>query len=227
MFYNWSRLSGNCPLNIKDLCDIGWGLQSEINAIRRGAKKNEEIFLAKSKLNRLIKRFLGIISESNGNEKKNEEAMKADKIVEHDFREAYARILGNIDRKEEEMKTRANVIDAVAIPLYISEIESVLIGDVYDPIRIACEIYPKDKKMFIYKTFELVNKSAQIFGGETRFRPTKPRKSIEVGLPAEATPPITAEEMKAPEGQEKLSKKFDTTFGYDELKKADEELKRR
>ena len=42
MFYNWSRLSGNCPLNIKDLCDIGWSLQSEINAIRRGAKKNEE-----------------------------------------------------------------------------------------------------------------------------------------------------------------------------------------
>jgi len=227
MFYNWSRLSGNCPLNIKDLCDIGWSLQSEINAIRRGAKKNEEIFLAKSKLNRLIKRFLGIISESNGNEKKNEEAMKADKIVEHDFREAYARILGNIDRKEEEMKTRANVIDAVALPLYIAEIESVLVGDVYDPIKIACEMYPKDKKMFIYKTFELVNKSAQIFGGETRFRPTKTRKVIETGLPTEAVPPTTAEEMKTSEGQKKLSEKYDSTFGFEELKKADEELKRK
>src|SRR3990167_8504357 len=222
MFYNWSRLSGNCPLNIKDLCDIGWGLQSEINAIRRGAKKNEEIFLAKSKLNRLIKRFLGIISESNGNEKKDEESMKADKIVEHEFREAYARILGNIDRKEEEMKTRANVIDAVALPLYISEIESVLVGDVYDPIKIACEMYPENKKMFIYKTFELVNKSAQIFGGETRFRPTKPRKMIETVSSTEATPPTTAEEMRTPEGQKKLSGEYDKTF-FGELKKADEE----
>ena len=219
MFYNWSRLSGNCPLNIKDLCDTGFSLQMEINAIKRESKNKENIFFAKSKLNRLIKRFLGIISESNGNEKEN-------KMIEHDFREAYARILGNIDRKEEEMKTKANVIDAVALPLYISEIESVLVGDVYDPIRIACEIYPKDKKMFIYKTFELVNKSAQIFGGETRFRTTKPKK-IEVGLPTEATPPITAEEMVSPEGQKELQKKYDKTFGFEELKKADEELKRK
>ena len=219
MFYNWSKLSGNCPLNITDLCDIGWSLQTEINAIKRGAKRNDEIFLAKSKLNRLIKRFLGIISESNENEKE-------DKMIEHDFREAYGRILGNIDKKEEELKTKANIIDIVALPLYISEIESVLIGDIYDPIRIACEVYPKNKKMFIYKTFELVNKSAQIFGGETRFRPTKPKKT-EVGLPIEMLPPMTAEEMRTPEGQKELQNKYDKTFGYEELKKADEELKKR
>lgn len=190
----------------------------DINSIKRGAKDNQAIFFAKSKLNRLIKRFLGIISESNGNEKE-------DKMVEHDFREAYSRILGNIDRKEEELKTKANVIDAVALPLYISEIESVLDGDIYDPIRIACEMYPKDRKMFIYKTFELVNKSAQIFGGETRFRPTKPRKT-EIITPETAVPPTTAEEMRTPEGQKELQEKFDKTFvGYEELQKADKELK--
>ena len=221
MFYNWSRLSGNCPLDIRDLCDIGFSLQMEINSIKRDNKRSNEIFFAKSKLNRLIKRFLGIISESNGTEKE-------DKMVEHEFREAYARILGNVDRKEEELKTKANVIDAIAIPLYISEIESVLVGDIYDPIRIACEAYPKDKKMFIYKTFELVNKSAQIFGGETRFRTTKPRK-IETGLPSTEmqSPPMTAEEMKTPDGQDGLRAKFDKTFGYEELKKADEEMKRK
>lgn len=219
MIYNWARLKGKCPLEIGDLCDIGWSLQMDINSIKRGAKNNQAIFFAKSKLNRLIKRFLGIISESNGNEKE-------DKMVEHDFREAYARILGSIDRKEDELKTKANVIDSVALPLYISEIESVLDGDIYDPIRIACEIYPKNKKMFVYKAFELVNKSAQIFGGETRFRPTKPRKT-EIITPETAVPPTTAEEMRTPEGQKELQEKYDKTFGYEELKKADEDLKRK
>lgn len=219
MLYNWARLRGKCPLEIGDLCDIGWSLQMDINSIKRGAKTNQDIFFAKSKLNRLIKRFLGIISESNGGEKE-------DKMVEHDFREAYARILGNIDRKEEELKTKANVIDTVALPLYISEIESVLDGDIYDPIRIACEMYPQDKKMFVYKAFELVNKSAQIFGGETRFRPSKPRKT-EIITPETPTPPITAEDMRTPEGQKELQEKYDKTFGYEELKKADEELKKR
>lgn len=219
MFCNWSRLQNNCPLNIRDICDIGWHLEMKINTIKRDSKDNQNIFFAKSQLNRLIKRFLGIISESNGNDKE-------DKIIEHDFREAYARILGNIDKKEDELKTKANVIDAVALPLYISEIESVLIGDVYDPIRIACSIYPKNKKMFIYKAFELVNKSAQIFGGETRFRMTKPKK-IELGTSSIEIPPRTAEEMATPEGKEELHKKYDITFGYDELKKADEELKRK
>ena len=192
----------------------------EINSIKRGAKTNQDIFFAKSKLNRLIKRFLGIISESNGNEKE-------DKMVEHDFREAYARILGSIDRKEDELKTKANVIDSVALPLYISEIESVLDGDIYDPIRIACEMYPENKKMFIYKAFELVNKSAQIFGGETRFRPTRPRKTEIVASAETSAPPVTAEEMKSPEGQKILQEKYDKTFGFEELKKADEELKRK
>lgn len=219
MLYSWSRLQENCPLNIKDICDIGWHLELKINSIKRDAKNNQDIFFTKSELNRLIKRFLGIISETNGSEKE-------DKMVEHDFREVYARILGNIDRKEDELKTKANVIDAVALPLYISEIESVLIGDIYDPIRIACEMYPKNKKMFIYKTFELVNKSAQIFGGETRFRPTKPRKT-EIVASADMIPPRTAEEMATPEGKQELRKEYDKTFGFEELKKADEELKRK
>ena len=219
MFGNWSRLQNNCPIDIKDICDIGWQLEMKINTIKRDAKNNQNIFFAKSELNRLIKRFLGVISESNGNDKE-------DKMIEHDFREAYSRILGNIDKKEDELKTKANVIDDVALPLYISEIESVLIGDVYDPIKIACGVYPKNKKMFIYKAFELVNKSSQIFGGETRFRMTKPKK-IELGASSIETPPRTAEEMATPEGKKELQKDYDKTFGIDELKKADEELKRR
>ena len=220
MIYNWNRLQRKCPVNIKDICDIGWYLEIKINSIKRDSKNNQNIFFAKSELNRLIKRFLGIISETNGSEKE-------DKMVEHDFREAYARIIGNIDRKEEELKTKANVIDAVALPLYISEIESVLIGDIYDPIRIACEMYPNDKKMFIYKAFELVNKSALIFGGETRFRPTKPRKTEILTTTETTTPPMTAEEMKSPDGQKMLHEKYDKTFGFEELKKADEELKKK
>ena len=220
MIYNWTRLQRNCPLNIKDICDIGWYLEIKINSIKRDSKNSQDIFFAKSYLNRLIKRFLGIISEANGSEKE-------DKIIEHDFREAYSRIIGNIDRKEEELKTKANVIDAVALPLYISEVESVLIGDIYDPIRIACEMYPNDKKMFVYKTFELVNKSALIFGGETRFRPTRPRKTEIVASAETSVPPMTAEEMRSPEGQKILQEKYDNTFGYEELKKADEELKRK
>lgn len=219
MINSWSRLQEKCPINIKDICDIGWHLEMKIIAIKRDATNNQDIFFTKSELNRMVKRFLGIISETNGSEKE-------DKMVEHDFREAYARIIGNIDRKEEELKTKANVINDVALPLYISEIESVLVGDIYDPIRIACEMYPKNKKMFIYKTFELVNKSAQIFGGETRFRPTKLRKT-EIVTAETSIPPITAEEMRTPEGQKELQEKYDKTFGYEELKKADEELKRK
>lgn len=217
MINNWGRLKQNCPLNISDLCDIGWVLQMEIEIIKRSSKM-DDVFLVKSKLNRLIKRFLGVISDTNGTEKE-------DKEVEHEFREAYARILGNIDKKEDEMKTKANVISTVAIPLYISEIESILNGDVYDPIARASELYPKDKKMFVLKAFELVNKSAQVFGGETRFRPTKKAKEPSMIDMAQAIP-MTAEEMAKPEGRQMLADRFDRNFAMDEFRKSDEMFKR-
>jgi len=203
VIYNWMKLPDNCPLNLLELCKIGWDLQVDLQRAKRG-KNRDNAFYMRTKLNRIIRLFLGILSRENGNEKE-------DKQVEIEFNEAYSRILANLDKKEDEMKS-ASKIDAVALPLYISEIESILIGDVYDTIRIASETYPKDRKMFKLKAFELVNKSSLVFGGEARFKPARGLKpNLGIDMMAK-TPSLSAEELATEDGKKMMRKKFENNF---------------
>ena len=213
MIQNWARLNDNCPIDIKGLCDIGWEIQIEIDRIKRSEEKMD-ILLLKSSLNRMIKRFLGIISGAIGTE-------KGDKEIEIEFREAYSRILGGIDEKERELKSNSSRVigDNVLLPLYISEIENIFIGDIYDPIKIASEMYPKDGKMFVLKAFELVKKSSLVYGGETRFKPTKRIKENPFENMPQA-PPVSAEEMNTDNGKKEREARYDQRFPeYKDLNK--------
>lgn len=203
MIYNWTVLKENCPIPISDLCSIGWDLQVDLQRAKRNANKNDAFYM-KTKLNRIIKIFLGIVSGENGKEKE-------DKQVEVEFREAYSRILASIDKKEDEIKS-GRTADLVSLPLYISEIESVLIGDVYDPVRIASEAYPKDKKMFILKAFEIVNRSALVFGGEARFKPAKSKIRDMSGFETTSSSIMSAEEIASNKGKAMMRSKFDANF---------------
>lgn len=207
MICNWIRLKNMCPFNIKDLCDIGWNLQMKIDSIKKD-NNFENIFSIRPELDRMISLFLGMIPNANG---KN----NIDKGFELDFWESYSRILGNLDEKEREIKTIGNIKIDVAFQLYLSNAESILVGSIYDPIRISSILYPKDEERFLLKTYELVKKLVRVYGGESRFRLTKKRKPMEITeefSQSNQIPPLTVEEMISDKGKKMFREKYEKAF---------------
>lgn len=193
----WIILGEQSPLDIRELVKVGRELDLEIGAISRGAKDVQDIFYFKNKLDVIIRHLLDVLP----NEKKD------DKMIKINFEKAYARILRRLDEREETMQRN---LTPEVIPLYISEIQAILEGDIFSPLNKASKFYPKDKEKFRNKVLELVHNHARVFGSEERFKGKK-------GFPAifedsSQSPPMSEKELSSEEGKSLKEKEFNKTF---------------
>lgn len=202
----------NSPVDLRDIASMATKMKVMLNGTKRRREGNQ-IFEIRTQLNVIIRALISLLH------KEDIIKTKADIEVFLRLQENFGRLLNVLEQKEDLIASRPidNYSGTRRIEMsketlsYITELESIFIGDIYLPIKRALERNPKDGREFLYNIYEVLSLNVGIFGSEGRLKGKTTSKSIE-------SPPINAKALLSDEGQKSLNKSFDEKFkGFQDL----------
>lgn len=202
------------PIRLDDIMRLAGNMEMRLNAIKHERRNSNELLDCRTSLNVLIRVLLSSLHH--------EEIIKnkADMEIFIRLQENFGRVLKILEEKEEKIsshmdKKNFKIILTNDTLSYISEMESILYGDIYYAIKRALERKPKTSREFMYNLYEVLTIHIGVFGSEGR---TKGKSTLATKI----EPNISAKTLLSGEGQKKLEKDWDIKFkGFEDLKMAE------
>jgi len=207
-YTSWQKLKSESPIDIVDISHIGRNIEFDISEIIEGVLEPKQIFIVKSNLVVLLRRFVALFNEE-GFISDDDASKKADKQVLFQIRQNMSRLIGKLDTMEDEIAgKRLDMMEVDVVMPMLAEMEGILYGDVYYVLKRAIEREKKDKRRFLYLIYEVTSSNASMVGGEARLKTTKRIGSDSFSFTNPKESP-TVKDAMSPEGQKKLLDEFE------------------
>lgn len=200
-------------IQLDDIVRLSTKMERRLNAIKNDRRDSNEIMDIRTGLNVLIRAFLSLLHQNDIIKS------KADTEIFLRLQENFGRMMKILDDKEEKVSSilkqnKMGIVMNNETLSFISEMESILYGDVYYSIKRSLERNPKDAREFMYNMYEILSINVGVFGSEGRVKGKTATTKPELNL--------TAKTMLSDKGQDKLNKDFDARFkGFEDLKIAE------
>lgn len=212
---NWIGLTKDSPVSLKDIAHLGRNIKQRLHSIKNGRGDVNNILELREGMNVLIRRLLSLLH--------NEDILqsKADMEIFLRLQQNFGRLLNLLDEKEADITSMiANGKFKIQLDTktlrYITELESILDGDIFLPLERSLERKPKNSREMLYHIYEMLSVNMGVFGSESRVK-GKTSKSFD-----SIDPGFSAKTNLSKEGQKKLSEEFVDKFkGFQDLKIAD------
>ena len=204
MNVSWQKLKLECPMDINDIVKIAQSIENDINNINNETVPSRNIFGVRAKLNVLMRNFTAIFYEEGFISDDDKVSNIADKRVIAKLIENISRLVGRLDELESTTAGYRITKDYTLIMPFLSEIESILYGDIYYVLKKAVDKGFKNRRHFLYNVYETSVNNASIFGGESRMK--RGAKKFTFG---DNISPVIAKEALSEEGQEKLANDYE------------------
>ena len=201
-------------IQLDDIARLSTKMERRLNAIKNDRRESNEIIEVRTALNILIRAFLSLLHQEDIVKS------KADTEIFMRLQENFGRMMKILDDKEEKVSSilkqnKMGIVMNNETLTFISEMESILSGDIYYSIKRALERNPKDAREFMYHIYEILSVSIGVFGSEGRIK----------GKASSTAKPelnLTAKTLLSDKGQDKLNNDFDSRFkGFEDLKIAE------
>src|SRR3990167_7658709 len=101
-YTSWQKLKSESPIDIVDISHIGRNIEFDISEIIEGVLEPKQIFIVKSNLVVLLRRFVALFNEE-GFISDDDASKKADKQVLFQIRQNMSRLIGKLDTMEDEI----------------------------------------------------------------------------------------------------------------------------
>ena len=196
---------------LKDIVRIARKIELRLNSLKQGRRNTNDLIEIRTGLNVLLSALISILHKDDILQTKAD--IEVFKLFESDF----GRLIKILDERQEVLDSmigkergQMNIMLNSKALAYISEMESVLFGSIYFPLKRALDRNPKTPRDFFYDFYEILNVNVSLFGAETRLKGKAMGKTD--------APHLSAGTLKSAEGQKKLEKDFDSNFkGYENL----------
>lgn len=210
---NWVQLQMRSPIVLTDITRLSSKMELRLNAIKQGRRDTNQLMDLRSGLNVLIMAIMSLLH-------KNEIVTnKADAMIFKELQDNFGRMLNILEEKEAKITSMLNNGE-MKIKLspetlaYITEIETILYGNIYYGIKRTLERNPADGRDFLYNLYEIMVINMGIFGNEGRIKGKTTSKSSDL-----SNTPLSAKDLMNKKGQEKLNNEYDIKFeGFKGLK---------
>mgnify|MGYP001616638925 CR=1 FL=1 len=144
---------------------------------------------------------------------------KADTVIFKEMQDNFGRMLNILEEKEARITSMLNNGE-MKIKLspetlsYITEVETILYGNIYYGIKRALERNPQNGREFLYNLYEIMVINMGVFGSEGRVKGKTASKTSDL-----SNTPISAKSLMGKDGQNKLNSEYDIKFkGFESLK---------
>lgn len=212
---DWIQLMQKSPVKLDDIIRLSSNMEMKLHAIKQGRRNTNQLMDIRTGLNVLIRALLSLLHQDEIIKN------KSDMEIFIRLQENFGRAIKILEEKEEKISsamggtgkgdTQFRITLTNETLSYISEMESILYGDIYYTIKRAIERKPSNAREFMYNLYEILTIHVGVFGSEGRTRGKSTSARIE--------PNITAKTLLSNEGQKKLENDFVTKFkGFEDLK---------
>jgi len=205
---SWTSLQKESVIDLREIIKIGREIDNSIGALMEGEIEPELIYDIRSKLDILIRLLHSILYDEDVVKQTTDEWLHY-KL----FQENYGRLFKIVDEIEGNLSGLKiiNKVNKGAWMPYLSQLQSMLYGDIYYPLMMASQYEKKDKRRFLYQFYKIIKLNAGLFGAESRIRSkTKGFDAFRTERP---------DELLSEEGQKKLEEEAKEFEGLEALKK--------